>query len=520
MTRKKKAQRTCMNDFMEVFRLRFEKRMSYRNIAVALGIGCSTVHEIIGRFSTLGLPWPLPADYSTAFLEQNLFPGRDYEQNKTHPDWLLVDAELSRKGVTKQLLWIEYQSVYGEQALGYTQFCWYFRKWKKSQRLSMRQHHIAGEKLFIDFCGPTVPVINPDTGELRKAAIFIAVMGASSYTYIEACAGQDLESWLNANSRCLHFLGGVPELLIPDNLKSGVNKADRYEPELNASYQQLAEHYKTVILPARPRRPRDKAKVEAGVLVVERWVLARIRNETFYTIAALNQRLRELCGILNRRPMKGYGGQSRAERFRLLDAPALSSLPEYAWEYQEYRVVKVAPDYHVEYKSHWYSVPHELVGERLELKAGQQLIQIWHRGVCVAQHPRNDQPWKHTTHPGHMPENHRMQGKWTPERLQNWASSIGPSVLKIVEQIQRSKAHPEQAYRAVLGLLNLQKKYGSERLETASMAALYSGHPNRSFIDNLLKNKREQLLLAEVPQSEQKARPLDHENIRGPGYYH
>lgn len=507
-----------MNEFMEIFRLRFEVKMSYRNIALALGTGCSTVHEIIGRFGNLGLPWPLPSNYPIDLLEEKLFPGREYSVSRILPDWLSVDTELAHKGVTKQLLWMEYQALNGMQALGYTQFCWSYRKWKKSQRRSMRQEHKAGEKLFIDFCGPTVAIINPDTGEERHAAIFVAVMGTSNYTYVEACEGQDMASWLNANSRCLNFLGGVPELLIPDNLKSGVNKADRYEPVINTSYQALAEHFKTVIIPARPYKPKDKAKVEVGVLVVERWLLARLRHERFYTLASLNIRLRELNHELNQRPMKGYNGQSRAERFALLDRPALRPLPAYPYEYSEYKRVKVAPDYHVEYAHHWYSVPHELVGERLDLKASQRLIQIYKSGRCIAQHPRSNHVGKHTTHAGHMPVNHQQHGKWTPTRLQGWAESIGPSVLEVVKRIQASKPHPEQSYRAILGLLNLQKKYGTARLEHASKVALQQGRPNRGFIDNVLKHNREQLLLEK--SEEALSVLLEHENLRGPGYYH
>ncbi len=263
----------------------------------------------------------------------------------------------------------------------------------------MRQEHRAGEKLFIDFCGPTVPVVNPDTGEIRRVAIFVVVMGASNYTYVEACEGQDMMSWLNANSRCLTFLGGVPKLLIPDNFKSAVKKADHYEPVINDSYQALAEHYGTVIIPARPYKPKNKPKTENGVLIVERWLLARIRHETFYMLRALNTRLRELLKEMNNRPMKGYGNQTRAERFRELNVPALSPLPLSPYEYTEYKVVKVWPDYHVEYARHWYSVPHELAGQRLSLKAGQTVVQGWHRGQCVAQHPCSEHEYKHSTNP-------------------------------------------------------------------------------------------------------------------------
>lgn len=385
----------------------------------------------------------------------------------------------------------------------------------------MRQEHRAGEKLFIDFCGPTVPVVNPDTGEIRRVAIFVAVMGASNYTYVEACEGQDMMSWLNANSRCLTFLGGVPKLLIPDNLKSAVKKADRYEPVINDSYQALAEHYGTVIIPARPYKPKDKPKAENGVLIVERWLLARIRNETFYTLRALNTRLRELLTDMNNRPMKGYGNQTRAERFRVLDAPALSALPLATYEYTEYKAVKVGPDYHVEYASHWYSVPHELVGQRLSLKAGQVVVQIWHKGQCVAQHPRSSHEYRHTTNPLHMPAQHRGHGTWTPERLIEMGCSIGPFTGRVVDAMLKAKAHPELAYRAVLGLTALQKKYGKERLEKASCVAWHYNAPDRRFIDNLLRHQRENQELPQSGQGERhSATSLEHENLRGPGYFH
>ncbi len=373
------------------------------------------------------------------------------------PDMLYLDTEMRKPGVTRQLLWMEYKAQAGNKAMGYSHFCRCYREWKKTRRLSMRQEHRAGEKLFIDFCGPTVPVINPDTGEIRRVAIFVAVMGASNYTYVEACEGQDMMSWLNAHSRCLTFLGGVPKLLIPDNLRSAVKKADRYEPVINDSYQALAEHYGTVIIPARPRKPKDKPKAENGVLIVERWLLARIRNETFHTLRALNARLRELLTDMNNRPMKGYGNQTRAERFRILDAPALSPLPLAPYEYTEYKAVKVGPDYHVEYARHWYSVPHELVGQRLSLKAGQSVVQLWHKGQCVAQHPRSTHEYKHTTNPLHMPERHRQHGTWTPERLFEQGKRTGPSTGRVVESMLKAKPHPELAYRAVLGLLALQK---------------------------------------------------------------
>ncbi len=424
---KKKKSRSTMETCFKVLQLKFDRKLSNRTIGLTLNISPSTIVEVLARFKASSTPWPLPETLTPEAIESLIFPEKKASMlTPVLPDWLHIDTEMRRPGGTRQLLWTEYRAQVGKRALGYSQFCRRYRSWKKNLRRSMRQEHRAGEKLFIDFCGPTVPVVNPDTGEVRRAAIFVAVMGASNYTYVEACEEQDMMSWLNANSRCLMFLGGVPQLLIPDNLRSAVKKADRYDPVLNESYQALAEHYGTVILPARPRKPKDKPKAENGVLIVERWLLARIRNETFHTLRGLNNRLRELLADLNNRPMKGYGNQTRAQRFALLDTPALLPLPLTAYEYTEFRAVKVAPDYHVEYARHWCSVPHELVGQRLSLKAGQTVLQVWYRGQCVAQHPRRHLEYKHTTNPLHMPEAHRGHARWTPESLLYIGRKIGP----------------------------------------------------------------------------------------------
>lgn len=511
-----------METCFKILQLKFGQKLTHRCIALTLNISSSTVFEVISRFKATVLTWPLPESMTPDAFEKLIFPPKDASRaGSESPDWLYIDTEIRRPHVTRQLLWMEYKAQFGKNALSYSQFCRCYREWKKTRRLSMRQEHRAGEKLFIDFCGPTVPVVNPDTGEVRRVAIFVAVMGASNYTYVEACEGQDMMSWLNANSRCLTFLGGVPKLLIPDNLKSAVKKADRYEPVINESYQALAEHYGTVVLPTRPYKPKDKPKAENGVLIVERWLLARIRNETFHTLRALNIRLRELLTALNNRPMKSYGNQSRAERFRTLDAPALSALPLAPYEFTEFRAVKVGPDYHVEYAHHWYSVPHELAGQRLSVKAGHTVVQIWHKGQCIAQHPRSQHEYKHSTNPLHMPIQHRMHGSWTPERLVEIGRSIGPFTGKVVEAMLKSKTHPEQAYRGILGLTALQKKYGRERLERASEVAWHYKTPDRRFIDNLLRHQREN---QEIPASRHREPhspiSLEHENLRGPGYYH
>jgi len=501
-----------MRTYLDVFRLCFEDQLSYRQIALTLGIGRSTVTELVARFNRLNLAWPLSSEVSLVALDQALLPGRDYQTKRVLPDWLKLDIELKDPKLTKQLLWQEYQAEHGRAALGYTQFCEHYRRWKGSQRRSMRQTHYAGEKLFIDFCGPTVPIVDPHTGEIRKAAIFVATLGASNYTYIEACTGQDQQSWLMANSRCLEFLGGVPTLLVPDNLKAAVAKADKFEPVINHDYQALARHYRCTVIPARPYKPKDKSKVEGAVLIVERWVLARLRHHIFYSLESLNQQLRFLTKELNARPMKSYNGLSRNDLFQQIDLPALKALPAHPYEYTEHKIVKVAPDYHVQYDKHHYSVPHSLCGERLEIQATASLIRLYHQGKCVAQHARSAKAYGQTSELAHFPPAHAAQQKWDSARLQQWAGNIGPDTLGVVLALERRKAHPVQAQRACLGLLSLQKRYGNERLERACTIALQQQAAFTGFIKNLLKNGLDQAESA----PEQTSTLTHHHNLRGP----
>ena len=515
MTKPKKKARTDMRIYMQIFQLKFERHLSNRQIALTLNIARSTVNDLVVRFNNLNMQWPLPDNASLDALDKALLPGRSYRTQRVIPDWVDVNIDLSNKGVTKQLLWQEYQAEHGSSALGYTQFCNHYRAWKGQQRRSMRQTHKAGEKLFIDFCGPTMPIVNPDTGEIRRAAILVACMGASNYTYIEACEGQDLESWLLANRRCLEFLGGVPAMMIPDNLKSAVNKADRYEPIINDSYQAFGQHYGCPIMPARPYKPQDKGKVEAAVLVVERWVLARLRNHTFHTLAALNQAIKVLMHDLNQRPMKGYNGLCRSELFAQIDAPALSKLPQFPYEYTQFKLAKVAKDYHVAFDDHWYSVPHALVNERVELVVSQRLVRIRFKGNVIAQHVRSQKRYQHTTESAHMPEAHAAYKDATVERNRCWAKRIGPNAVQVVHAIEQSKPHVEQAQRSCQGILSLQKRYGEQRLERACGIALSQACYTVKFIRTVLQNGRDNVFDFEP----NRPIPTHHDNVRGADYY-
>ncbi|CZF87076.1 IS21 family transposase [Grimontia marina] len=506
--------RTPMNKIKEVLRLKFDCGLSHRNIALCLNLGVATVSELVIRFKQSQLGWPLPEGVSDTALAQTLYHPKSAHRSKVMPDFAQCFIELKRKGMTKMLLWQEYHEQYQAQAYAYTQFCEHYTRWLKQQKRSMRQIHIAGDKLFIDYCGPKLHVVNPDTGEVREAEVFVATLGASNYTYVEAFPSQEKAHWLEAHANAFEHFGGVPHLLVPDNLRSAVKKADRYEPRLNDSYQKLANHYQTAVMPARPYKPKDKAKAENAVLLVERWIMMRLRHQTFHTFKELNLAIRELMDALNQRPMKQIG-TSRKNLFDTLDKPALKPLPRQRYLYTETKRAKVGPDYHIEYHRHYYSVPHQLVGQHVELEASSRLVQIYHQGNLVTQHPRSQRERASSTHAEHMPTNHQHQ-TWSPGRLLGWGANIGPATREVVNCLLNAKPHPEQAYRSCLGLLNLSKKYGETRLEQACKDALILSKPYYTFISNLLTNKRE----GQLSQDTQTTPNLMHSNVRGPNSYH
>ena len=506
--------RTPMNKIKEVLRLKFDCGLSYRSIASCLNISLATVSELIARFKQSQIDWPLPEDCRDADLTQALYHSKQASREKVMPDFSHYVVELRRKGMTKMLLWQEYYEQYQEHAYAYTQFCEHFNRWLKAQKRSMRQLHIAGDKLFIDYCGPRLQVVNPETGEVREAEVFVATLGASNYTYVEAFPSQGKAYWLEAHANAFEHFGGVPQLLVPDNLRSAVSKANRYEPRLNDSYQKLANHYQTAVMPARPYKPKDKAKAENAVLLVERWIMMRLRHDTFYTFKELNLAIRQLMNELNQREMKQYSA-SRQTLFEKLDQPALKPLPKQRYLYTESKQAKVGPDYHIEYRRHYYSVPHQLVGRHVELEASSRLVQIYHQGNLVAQHPRSQKERGSSTLLEHMPSNHQHQ-KWSPERLLKWGENIGPATREVIHKMLITKPHPEQSYRACLGLLSLSKTHGDARLEQASKDALVLAKPNYTFISNLLKNHHE----GQLSQSKTSTPNLIHSNVRGPNCYH
>lgn len=511
-----------MRKIKDILRLHHEARLSNRAIAKAMNIGYGTVVDYLKRAQQAEVGWPLPVEMQERDLGRLLFPTQPAtgQRRFAEPDYPNVHQELKGKGVTKQLLWQEYRQQHPDDGYSYAQFCHRYLEWLGCQRRSMRQVHRAGEKLFVDYCGPTMPVVNPDSGEVRTAQIFVAVMGASNYTFACASWSQKQEDWLTAHVQAFEFLGGIPELVVPDNLKSAVRKTHRYEPDINPAYLQLAAHYGVAIVPARPYKPKDKSKAEVGVQIVERWIMARLRHQTFFTLASLNQAIRFLLDDLNQRPFKKLPG-TRLSQFEQLDKPVLRPLPSHAYEYAEIKQARVHIDYHLEYDKHYYSVPHHLVKQSVEVQATSRIVVIYSQGQRVASHSRSHRQGGHSTCMEHMPQTHKAMGDWSPERFLRWAGDIGKETREVVNHLLQEKRHQEQSYRRILALLSNAKKYGRERLNNACGRALLINSPTRSSVESILKQGLDQVPVETPDNSVQKELNLDdHENVRGQTYYH
>lgn len=508
------AKRLPMRQIRELLRLKHACQMSDRLIGEALGMGRTTVGDYLRRLALAGIGWPVPDELDDAALEARLFVKSVAKRDCREPDWSVIHRELKRPGVTQRLLWEEYRATEPD---GYSlsRFCELYGAWRGRVSAVMRQRHIAGEKMFVDYAGQTIEIFDPTTGEVRSAQIFVAVLGASSYTYAEATWSQQLPDWIGSHVRALTFLGGCPKVIVPDNLKSGVNKPCFFEPNINRTYANLASHYGTVIIPARPTRPKDKSKVEVGVQIVERWVLAKLRNRRFTSLATLNQAIFQLVDELNRKPSRHLGA-SRLELFHQIDKPALSPLPAEPYEYAEWKECRVGIDYHVEIDKHYYSVPHGLIKQQVAARITATTIELFHRGRRVASHLRSRQQRRHTTIREHMPSAHRRYAGWTHERLQQDAESIGPHTACLIEAILKRKPHPEQGFRACLGILRLRKSYGPDRLEAACGRAFEINGLSYSSVASILKNnidrRQRDPTAADGPV-------IHHQHLRGPTYF-
>ncbi len=490
---------------------------SRRQIAKSCGIARSTVAEYLRRTEAAGLSWPLPVEFDDAELERKLFPPAVAipSGQRAVPDWSVVNQEFRRQGVTLQLLWDEYKAA-NPEGFQYSWFCEFYRRWLGKVDVVMRQDHRAGEKLFVDYAGQTVPLIDRATGEVLEAQIFVAVLGASNFTYAEATLTQRLPDWIGSHVRAFNYLGSVPAIVVPDNLKSGVHLAHRYEPELNPTYAEMGRHYGVAIIPTRSAKPRDKAKVEAGVLVVERWILARLRNRQFFSLAELNVAIAELLEVLNNRPFKKLPG-TRLSMFESLDRPAMQPLPATPYQYAEWKKVRVNIDYHVAIDKHYYSVPYQLVKQQLDARVTSNTVELIHKGKRVASHRRAYQPGRHTTVNAHMPKAHREYAEWSPERLVRWAGETGPATAKLVETILSSRPHPQHGFRACLGIMRLGKRYTTARLEAASRRALAIGSCSYKSVESILKNGLDRKPL---PPTTIDTPVIEHDNLRGADYYH
>jgi transposase len=516
------GERLPMRKIREVLRLRLGHGLSQRAIGQSLRLSVGAVNTCLRRARVAGLNWPLPDGLDDTQLEALLYPPPPHvgTEQRPVPDWSVVHRELRRPNMTLALLWEEYRAGPGQQdGFGYSWFCDLYREWAGRLKPTLRQVHIAGEKLFVDFAGQTMEVIDGITGEIHCAQIFVAVLGASSFIYAEATASQSLPDWIAAHVHALSALGGVPRQLVSDNLKAGITKACFYEPTVNRTYADMAAHYRTAIIPARPYKPRDKAKVEVGVQVVQRWILTRLRNRRFFSLAELNQAIRDLVAQLNDRPMRGWGTTRRA-LFEQLDRPALLALPPTPYEYADWKRCRVNLDYHIEIEKHFYSVPFRLLRQEVEARITAQTVEIFHRGNLVATHLRSPRPHRPSTVADHMPSSHRRYRDWTHERIQREAAAIGDDTAALVEIILRSRPHPEQGFRSCIGILGLPKRYGVDRLNAACAKALRLGTRSYSSVAAILKNKQDSKPARQQETEETAQSSLMHENIRGPGYYH
>jgi transposase len=509
--------RSTMRKIREILRLSLGEGLSRRQIGAATGVPAATVGDQLARARRAGLGWPLPDELDDGQLEARLFvpaSARPPTELRPVPDWPDVNHELHRKGVTLQLTWLEYRERHPD-GFGYSWFCQTYRTWQGRLDLVMRQEHRAGEKLFVDFAGMTLPITDPETGEVWQAQLFVAVLGASNYTYAEALASQELPHWIGAHVHAFAFLGGCPAIIVPDNLRSGVTRPHRYEPDINRTYEEMAAHYSSVIIPARAGKPRDKAKAEQGVLLAERWILAALRDRTFFSLAEANAAIAERLAWLNERPFRKLPG-SRRELFESLDRPALRPLPAHPYEFATRKTAKVNIDYHLEVDRHWYSVPYQLVGRHCDIRVTATIVEVLHKGRRVASHPRSGKQRQFSTEPAHMPESHRRHAEWTPGRIVAWAERSGPATGELVTEIMASRPHPEQGFRSCLGIMRLGRRYGDDRLEAAAVRALaIRAHSYRS-VESILKAG---LDAQPLPGDEPVMTIGDHANVRGAAYY-
>lgn len=507
-----------MRKIKEILRLHFEQKLGQRQIARSVNVSQSTVHEYLARMNAAGLRWPLGEEWNEARLEQALFsPGQPSARapQREQPDFVHIRQQLEQhRDLTIELLWQEYREQHPD-GYCYSRFCKLYRCWKKQQDVVLRQDHRPGEKLFLDWAGATISIHHRD-GSVTAAPLFVSALGVSSYTYAEAVSDQQMANWLKVQMNALEFYQGCPQLLVPDNTKTGVTRACIYEPDLNPTYQEFAMRYQVGVMPARPRKPRDKAKVESAVQVVQRWIVMRLRQRRFLSIREANEAIRELLMDLNNRPFRKRRDECRASLFAKIDRPALQPLPTERFDLSLWSQARVNIDYHVAYDGNWYSVPYSLTGQAVEVRSTPTTVEIFHRGARVASHLRSGQRNQAVTQHEHRPKSHQAHLEWPPSRMVSWAASVGAHTAQLVQRMLDDKPHPEMGYRACLGVIRLAQKYSAARMETAAERALLTGAISYKSVKSILRNGLD-------TQPSQSAAPPrispEHENLRGPEYF-
>ena len=508
-----------MRKTKEVLRLRFELGLGQRQIARSCGMGLGTVHDYLERAAAAGIGWPLPKGWSEEELEGKLFGNQPVPtqtaRQRPQPDWKAIHEELQQhRHLTLQLVWEEYRQG-NPEGYRYSWFCERYQQWRRQLDVVLRQEHKAGEKMFVDWAGATIPVYDASSGQAWPASLFVSVLGASSYAYAEATRDQQLQSWIQMHIHALEFYGGAPTLTVPDNTRTAVTRACRYDPDLNPTYQEFALHYGMGVVPARPYRPRDKAKVESGVQVCERWIIAALRHRKFFNLGELNQAIRELLARLNDRPFRKRDG-SRSSLFHSLEKPALSPLPAERFDMSEWRRATVNIDYHIAFDGNFYSVPYTLVQQLVEVRSTPTTVEIFHKGNRVTSHLRSRARGQAITQNEHRPQSHQAHLEWPPSRMLNWARSLGPHTVQLFERILNAKPHPEMGYRSCLGIIRLAQQYSAQRVEAAAERALLAKACRYQSVKSILKNS---LDLVPLPAPPPDSPPLTHDNVRGAEYF-
>jgi transposase len=508
--------RLSMRKISEVLRQRYVLNHSYRSIARSLNISVSTVYDYLTRAKLANITWPLPPEWSDQQLYDALFlPVAPTTAQRPLPEWEDIHRELRKKGMTLRLLWREYRDIH-PNGLGYTQFCERYRAYVKTISPVMRQIHKAGEKTFVDYAGMTVPWLDPMTGEIHEAQIFVGALGASQFIFAEATETQKLPDWFSSHIRMWEYFGGVSEIVVPDNLRSGVTKSHLYDPDINANYQHFSEHYGFAIVPARVCEPKDKAKVENGVGCVTKQILAAMRHITFTSIAEINAEIKPRLNALNNQSFQKMK-TSRRELFETIDQPALKPLPPERYQYAHWQHAKINIDYHFVFADHYYSVHYQYIHHAVEIRATSKIVECFYQNKRIAAHARSYVRYGFTTLQEHMPPAHLAHAKWSPERIKNWAAKIGPQTARFIEHMIAARAFPQQAFRSCLGLLRMSDRFGQERLETACTIALAVGATRYQQVESILKKR-----LDTLPNSHAQTSPVmpEHENIRGSDYFH